>query len=99
MRGLWEFAKQFLSFFPKDVFENKMFKCAEVNASWSGIPVLKKLEFPSSLTEVEVLQEFFGLLEEESQMQEVLKSSVEDYVDESYCSPSIELPTCLSYFN
>jgi hypothetical protein len=99
MSGLWDFAKQFLSFFPKDVFENKMFKCAEVNASWSGIPVLKKLEFPSSLTEAEVLQEFFGLLEEESQMQEVLKSSDEDYVDESYCSPSIEPPTCLSYFN
>ncbi len=99
MAGLWEFATQFLSFFPKAVFENKMFKCTELEKSWEGIPALKKLDFPSSRAEVEVLQEFFGLLEEESQMQEVLKSSIEDYVDESYFSPRIELPTCMSHFN
>ena len=75
-----------------------MSKCAQVEGLQGG-PVLKKLEFPSSRTEVEVLQEFFGLLEEESQMQEVLKSSVEDYVDESYCSPRIEPPACYSYFD
>jgi hypothetical protein len=87
MTGLWEFAKQFLTFFPIEVIQNRMAKCAELNGSWEGFPALKKLDFPSSRTEVEVLQDFFGLLEEESQMQEVLKSSVEDYVDESYCWP------------
>jgi hypothetical protein len=99
MTDLWEFAKQFLTFLPVEVTENRMAKCAELNGSWDGLPVLKKLDFPSSRKQVEVLQSFFGLLEEESQMQEILKSSVEDYVDESYCSPRIELPTCLSYFN
>ena len=99
MDDLWGFAKKFLTLLPGPVFEDKMPACPELTGPWEGGPAHRKLDLPRSRADVEVLQNFLGLLEEESQMQEVLKSSVEDYVDESYCSPRIKLPTRLSYFN
>jgi hypothetical protein len=99
MVELWDYARRFLSALPSEVFQAEVHICSELKGSWEGGPAIKKLKFPESKGELEVLQDFLGLLEEESQMQEVLKSSVEDYVDETYSRPEIEPPTPLSYFN
>jgi hypothetical protein len=99
METLWSFAENFLASLPEQVTSGKMAECKELTRSWEGGPVLKRFILPRSKADVEVLEDFLGMLEERSQIQDVLNSSIEDYVDEAYCSPNIGLPPHLSYFN
>ncbi len=99
MEALWAFAKDFLATLPGEVIRNEMRECAQSTVPWDGGLVLKKLEFPRSREELEVLKDLLGLLEDQSEMQTVFTSSVEDYVDDTYCRQQLDSPTCTSYFN
>ena len=86
---LWEFAMLFLDSLPDEVIQGKAAECEELTRCWDGGPVLKRFQLPRSKADVEVLQDLMAMVEEQSQIQEVLSSSIEDYVDEAYCRPSI----------
>ncbi len=56
-------------------------ECGELARCWDGGPVLKCCQLSRYKAEVEVLQDFMAMVEEQGQIQEVLSSSIEDYVD------------------
>ncbi len=86
MAALWDFSKSFLASFPVGVFDGTLGNCPKTTAgSWEGGLELERFRFSRGKREREkIISEFFGRLEEQSRMQEVLDSSAEDYSDERY---------------
>ena len=101
MAALWDFSKSFLASFPVGVCTGTLGNCQKTIAGrWEGGLELERFRFSRGKREREqIISEFFGRLEEQSQMQEVLDSSAEDYSDERYFDAGADRPVRPSYFN